>query len=160
YQVNVIAKHPGLAPEEIERQVTIPLERALNGIPGMTLMRSESLFGLSLVFLVFEDDADVFEARTRVVERLASADLPAGVDVSLAPEATPLGEIYQFRLLSDRHSAMELRSELEWNVRKVLLQIPGVADVVPSGGFLKEVHVQVDPERLLAHGLTIDDVTR
>src|SRR5690606_25250386 len=127
---------------------------------GMTLMRSESLFGLSPVFLVFEDDADVFEARTRVVERLASADLPEGVDVSLAPEATPLGAIYQFRLLSDRHSAMELRSELEWNVRKVLLQIPGVADVVPSGGFLKEVHVQVDPERLLAHGLTIDDVTR
>jgi heavy metal efflux system protein len=159
YQVNVIAQLPGLAPEEMERQVSIPLERELNGIPGMTIMRSESLFGLSLVFLVFEDDADVFKARTRVIERLASADLPEGVDVSLAPEATPLGEIYQFRLVSDRHTLTQLRSELEWNVRKVMRQVPGVADLVATGGFLKEVHVEVDPERLLAHGLTVDDVT-
>jgi cobalt-zinc-cadmium resistance protein CzcA len=159
YQVNVIAQLPGLAPEEIERQITIPLERELNGLPEMTLMRSESLFGLSLIFLVFSDDADVFKARTRVIERLASANLPEGVDVSLAPEATPLGEVYQFRLTSDRHSLMDLRSELEWNVRKVLRQVQGVADVVPSGGFLEEVHVEVEPDRLLAHGLTIGDVT-
>jgi len=158
YQVNVIAQLPGLAPEEMERQVTIPLERELNGIPEMTLMRSESLFGLSLVFLIFSDDADVFKARTRVTERLASASLPEGVDVSLAPEATPLGEVYQFRLVSDRHSLTELRSEMEWNVRKVLRQIQGVADVVPTGGFLKEIHVEVEPDRLLAHGLTVEDV--
>lgn len=159
YQVNVIAQLPGLAPEEMERQVTIPLERELNGLPEMTLMRSESLFGLSLIFLVFTDDADVFKARTRVIERLASANLPEGVDVSLAPEATPLGEVYQFRLTSDRHSLMDLRSEMEWNVRKVLRQVQGVADVVPAGGFLEEVHVEVEPDRLLAHGLTIGDVT-
>lgn len=159
YQVNVIAQLPGLAPEEMERQVTIPLERELNGIPEMTLMRSESLFGLSLVSLIFVDDADVFKARTRVTERLASASLPEGVDVSLSPEATPLGEVYQFRLVSDRHSLTDLRSEMEWNVRKVLRQIQGVADVVPTGGFLKEIHVEVEPDRLLAHGLTVDDVT-
>jgi heavy metal efflux system protein len=159
YQVNVIAQLPGLAPEEMERQVTIPLERELNGIPEMTLMRSESLFGLSLVSLIFLDDADVFKARTRVTERLASASLPEGVDVSLAPEATPLGEVYQFRLVSDRHALTELRSEMEWNVRKVLRQVQGVADLVATGGFLKEVHVEVEPDRLLAHGLTIDDVT-
>lgn len=159
YQVNVIAQLPGLAPEEMERQVTIPLERELNGIPEMKQMRSESLFGLSLIFLIFTDDADVFKARTRVTERLASASLPEGVDVSLAPEATPLGEVYQFRLVSDRHSLTQLRSELEWNVRKVLRQVQGVADVVPTGGFLQEIHVEVDPERLLAYGLTIDDVS-
>lgn len=159
YQVNVIAQLPGLAPEEMERQVTIPLERELNGIPEMRLMRSESLFGLSLVFLVFEDNADVFKARTRVTERLASASLPEGVEVSLAPESTPLGEVYQFRLVSDRHSLTDLRSELEWNVRKVLRQVPGVADMVATGGFLKEVHVEVEPDRLMAHGLTIDDVS-
>src|SRR5690606_28114974 len=99
---------PGLAPEEMERQIAIPLERELNGIPEMQLMRSESLFGLALVFLVFEDSADVFKARTRVTERLASVSLPEGTEVSLAPEATPLGEIYQFRLVSDRHSLTEL----------------------------------------------------
>lgn len=160
YQVNVIAQIPGLAAEEIERQVTIPLERELNGLPQMRSMRSESLFGLSLIFLIFEDDADVFKARTRVVERLASASLPDGVDVSLAPEATPLGEIYQFRLVSDRHNLLELRGELEWNVRKALRQVPGVAEVIANGGLLEELHVQLEPERLLAHGLSIDDVTR
>lgn len=160
YQVNVIAQLPGLAPEEMERQVTIPLERELNGTPEMKLMRSESLFGLSLVSLIFYDDADVFKGRTRVIERLASASLPEGVDVSLAPEATPLGEVYQFRVVSDRHSLIELRSEMEWNIRKVLRQVPGVADVVPTGGFLEEIHVEVEPDRLLAHGLTLDDVTQ
>lgn len=159
YQVNVIAQFPGLAPEEMERQVTIPLERELNGIPEMTLMRSESLFGLSLVFLIFSDDADVFKARTRVTERLAAANLPEGVDVSLAPEATPLGEIYQFRVVSDRHSLTELRSAMEWTIRKAVRQVQGVADVVPTGGFLEEIHVLVEPDRLLAHGLTIDDVS-
>src|SRR5690606_34532281 len=143
YQVNVIAQFPGLAPEEMERQVTIPLERELNGIPEMTLMRSESLFGLSLVFLIFSDDADVFKARTRVTERLAAANLPEGVDVSLAPEATPLGEIYQFRVVSDRHSLTELRSAMEWTIRKAVRQVQGVADVVPTGGFLEEIHVLV-----------------
>jgi cobalt-zinc-cadmium resistance protein CzcA len=158
YQVNVIAQMPGLAPEEIERQLTIPLERELVGIPEMTKMRSESLFGLSLIFLTFQDDADVFKARTRVTERLASAELPPGVEASLAPEYTPLGEIFQFRVVSDRHNMTQLRSALEWDISKALKQVPGVADVVDFGGFLKEIHVEVDPERLLAHELTVDDV--
>ena len=158
-QVNVIAQLPGLAPEEIERQVTVPLERTLNGTPGMLFMRSESLFGLSLIWLTFEDAADPFRARTTVNERMAEADLPPGVNLSLAPEYTPLGEIYQFRVVSDRHTLIETRGELQWTVTRVLRQVPGVADVVSFGGFLKELHAQVDPSRLIAHGLTLADVT-
>src|SRR5213592_4355753 len=88
-QVTVIAQMPGYASEEMERQVTVPLERALNGTPGMTLLRSESLFGLSLVTLIFGDDVDAFKARMVVAQRLTQADLPEGVTPALAPEATP-----------------------------------------------------------------------
>jgi cobalt-zinc-cadmium resistance protein CzcA len=158
-QVTVIAQLAGMAPEEIERQVTVPLERVLNGTPGMLMMRSESLFGLSLIDLTFEDAADPFRARTTVNERVGEAELPEGSSVSLAPEATPLGEIYQFRVVSDRHTLTETRGELQWTVSRVLGQVPGVADVVCFGGFLKEIHVQVDPSRLLAHNLSLSDVT-
>ncbi len=157
-QVVVIAQLPGQAPEEIERQVTVPIERVLNGTPQTILMRSESLFGLSLVTLTFDDDVDSFRSRAIVNERLAEADLPPGTNVKLAPEATPLGEIYQFVVVSDRHSLTDTRSELEWTVSRELLQVPGVADVVTFGGYLKEVHVEVDPSRLLAHNLTLADV--
>ena len=144
-QVNVIAQLPGLAPEEIERQVTVPLERVLNGTPGMLEMRSESQFGLSLIWLTFEDGEDTFKARTIINERIGEADLPEGVNLSLAPDATPLGEIYQFRVISDRHTLTETRAELQWTVSRIFRQVPGVADVVCFGGFLKEIHVQVDP---------------
>jgi cobalt-zinc-cadmium resistance protein CzcA len=157
-QVNVIAQMPGQAPEEIERQVTVPLERVLNGVPGMLTMRSESLFGLSLVWLVFQDDADGFRSRNLVNERLTEAELPEGVTARLAPDATPLGEIYQYTLKSDRHTPAEIRAEQEWNVSRLLRQVPGVADVVNFGGYLEEVHVLVDPARLVAHDLTLGDV--
>jgi cobalt-zinc-cadmium resistance protein CzcA len=158
-QVEVIGQLPGQAPEEIERQVTVPIERVLNGTPGSILMRSESLFGLSLVTLTFDDDADSFKSRAVVNERLAEADLPQGTSVKLAPEATPLGEIYQFRVMSDRHTYEETRSELEWTISRILLQVPGVADVVTFGGYLKETRVEVDPSRLLAHNLSLADVS-
>src|SRR5215831_6424661 len=110
YQINVITKAPGLAPEEVEKQITLPLERALNGTPDMISMRSESLFGLSLIFQTFDDDVDAFKARARVAERIAEADLPDGVKPEVGPEYTPLGEIYQFVVTSDRHSLHQLRS--------------------------------------------------
>ncbi len=158
-QVVVIAQLAGQGPEEIERQLTVPIERVLNGTPGTIRMFSESLFGLSLVTLTFDDDVDSFKSRAIVNERLAEADLPPGTSVKLAPEATPLGEIYQFTVVSDRHNTTETRSELEWTVSRILLQVPGVADVVTFGGFLKEVHVEVDPSRLLAHSLSLADVS-
>jgi cobalt-zinc-cadmium resistance protein CzcA len=123
-------------------------------------MRSESLFGLSLVSLTFDDDVDSFKSRAVVNERLTEADLPEGTNVKLAPEATPLGEIYQFRVMSDRHTYMETRSELEWTISRILLQVPGVADVVTFGGYLKETRVEVDPVRLLAHNLSLADDRR
>ena len=158
-QVVVIAQLAGQGPEEIERQLTVPIERVLNGTPGTIRMYSESLFGLSLVTLTFDDDVDSFKSRAIVNERLAEADLPPGTNVKLAPEATPLGEIYQFTVVSDRHNYTETRSELEWTVSRILLQVPGVADVVTFGGYLKEVHVEVDPSRLLAHSLSLSDVS-
>jgi cobalt-zinc-cadmium resistance protein CzcA len=157
-QVTIITQLPGNAPEEIERRITVPLERELNGTPGMTLMRSESLFGLSLITLTFSDDTNSFVARTLALQRVAVAELPAGATPELAPEATPLGEVYQFRLVSDRHDLYELRSEMQWTVVRALKQVPGVADIVPFGGYVKELHVQGDPARLFAAGLTLADI--
>ena len=158
-QVNVVAQLAGLAPEEIERQVTIPLERALNGTPSMIQMRSESLFGLSIIWCVFEDGADAFKARTRVSERLLNAELPDGAEARVAPDATPLGKVYYYRLVSDRHSLYDLRSEQEWTVARMLKQVHGVADVVGMGGYLKELHVEVDPARMAAYGLTLAEIS-
>jgi cobalt-zinc-cadmium resistance protein CzcA len=157
-QVTVITQLPGNAPEEIERRVTVPLERELNGTPGMTLMRSESLFGLSLITMTFADDVNTFPARTIVLQRTSAAELPPGATPELAPEATPLGEVYQFRISSDRHDLYQLRSEMQWNVVRVLRQAPGVADIVPFGGYLKEVHIEADPARLYAQGLSLGDL--
>lgn len=159
-QVTVISLMPGYAPEEVERQVTVPLERVLNGTPGMLQMRSQSLFGLSLITITFEDDVDSFYSRTLITERMNGAELPESVQPVLAPDYTPLGEIYKFVVTSDRHSLYELRSEMEWNVSRVLRQVQGVADVLTFGGYYKEIHVEIDPIRLESFGLTLDEVNR
>jgi cobalt-zinc-cadmium resistance protein CzcA len=158
-QVSVITKLPGNAAEEVERRVTVPLERALNGTPNMTRMRSESQFGLSIITLTFSDGTDSFPARTMVLQRVGAVEeLPPGVLPELAPEATPLGEVFQFRIKSDRHDLYQMRSEMEWTVSRVLTQAPGVAQIVPFGGYLKEFHVQADPARLFSLGLTLTDL--
>ncbi|GAB6067812.1 CusA/CzcA family heavy metal efflux RND transporter [Methylothermus subterraneus] len=159
-QVTVITLYPGYAPEEVERQITVPLERVLNGTPDVLQMRSQSLFGLSLITLTFEDGVDSFRSRTLISERLLGADLPEGVTPRLAPDYTPLGEIYKFVVTSDRHSLYELRSEMEWNIARILRQVPGVADVLTFGGYYKEIHVEVDPRQLEAFDLTLDEVNR
>jgi cobalt-zinc-cadmium resistance protein CzcA len=120
----------------------VPLERALNGTQRMIQLRSESLFGLSLVTLTFDDDADPFTSRMIVGQRMMEADLPDGITPRLSPEATPLGEVYQFRVVSDRHDLYQLRAELQYTITRVLKQVPGVADVVSFGGYLKEIHVR------------------
>ncbi len=160
-QVTVITQLPGYAPEEIERSITVPLERNLNGTPRTIQLRSESLFGLSLITLTFDDDADPFTSRMQVAQRIAASagDLPEGVVPELAPEATPLGEVYQFRMVSDRHDLYQQRGELQWTVTRVLKAVPGVADVVCFGGYLKEVHVRAYPDRLRAHGVSLTDLS-
>ena len=158
-QVGVITQAPGLAPEEVERQITQPLERELNGTPGLTALRSESYFGLSMINLVFDDNANSFNSRAEVSQRLPQANLPNGVTPEMAPDYTPLGKVFYYRLQSDKHTLAQLRTEQEWHVVRVLKQVQGVADVVSIGGFVKEFHVEVDPEKLYSLGLSLDDVS-
>ena len=158
-QVGVITQAPGLAPEEVERQITQPLERELNGTPGLTALRSESYFGLSMINLVFDDNANSFNSRAEVSQRLPQANLPNGVTPEMAPDYTPLGKVFYYRLQSDKHTLAQLRTEQEWHVVRVLKQVQGVADVVSIGGFVKEFHVEVDPEKLYSLGLNLDDVS-
>ncbi|CAG1771305.1 partial Cobalt-zinc-cadmium resistance protein CzcA, partial [uncultured bacterium] len=157
-QVTVITLMSGYAPEEVERQVTIPLEHELNGTPKMIQMRSQSLFGLSLITITFEDDADSFHSRTEVAQRIIAAELPENVTPTLAPDYTPLGEIYKYVMTSDRHSLYDMRSEQEWIVSRYLRQVQGVADVLTFGGFYKEIYVELDPVRIEAVDLTLDEV--
>ncbi len=157
-QVVVIAQYPGFAPQEVERHVTIPLERVLNGVPGAINLRSESLFGLALIFLTFEDHADVFRSRALVNERLTMAEVPDGAVVRLGADATPLGEVFRYRLASDRHDLHQLRATQQYLVSRVIRQVPGIADVVSCGGFLEELHVEVDPLRMESYGVTRDEV--
>jgi cobalt-zinc-cadmium resistance protein CzcA len=158
-QVMVITLFPGQAAEEVEKKVTIPVERALTGTPRVLIQRSITSFGLSQVILTFEDDVDIYWARQQVAERLPDAEVPAGVSPSLGPNDTPVGQVYQYTLESDHHSPSELRSWQEWVVSKHLMRVAGVADVVSFGGFLKEYHVLVDPAQLRSHGIALKEIS-
>ena len=157
-QVQVITQFPGQPTEEIERRVSLPLERALNGVPKLFRLRSISLFGLSLVTLTFEDGVDSYTARQQVVERLGQADLPEGLHPALGPLATPIGEVYRYTLHSTDADPMTLRTLQDWTVRPHLLRVPGVADVVSYGGLVREVHVQPQPVRMAALGVVVSDL--
>jgi len=157
-QVNIITLFPGQAAEEVERRVTVQLERGLSALPKAIDLRSVSVFGLSYIIVTFDDEVDMYFARQVVTERLRQVDLPDGVVPVLGPQITPLGEVYQFTLEGGGKSPTELRTLLDWTVVPHLKQIPGVADVVALGGFRKETHILVDPDRLKAHGLTLTTV--
>src|SRR5262245_58952292 len=157
-QVMVITLYPGQAAEEVERKVTIPVERALVGVPRVLVQRSITSFGLSQVIVTFEDGVDIYFARQQVAERLPNAQVPDGVTPSLGPNDTPVGQVYQYTLESPRATPSELRSWQDWVVSKELMQVPGVADVVNFGGLQKEYHVLADPARLRASALTLKDV--
>ncbi len=157
-QVMVISLYPGQAAEEVERKVTIPVERALTGTPRVLIERSITSFGLSQIILTFEDDVDIYWARQQVAERLPDADVPTGVQPQLGPNDTPVGQIYQYTLESDHHTPSELRGWQEWVVAKQLMRAPGVADVVSFGGFIKEYHVIADPAKLRNTGLALKDL--
>ncbi|HYV56939.1 MAG TPA: CusA/CzcA family heavy metal efflux RND transporter [Candidatus Nitrosopolaris sp.] len=157
-QVQVITLFPGHAAEEVERQVTLAIEREMNGLPGLTRMHSFSLLGLSYVALTFEDGTDLYFARQQVSERLAQVDVPDGVKPTLGPLSTPSGEIYRYTLVGDAYSPMQLREIEDWVMERYLKQVPGVADVVSFGGFVKQYQVQVDPQQLEAHAVTLRQV--
>ncbi|HXI31313.1 MAG TPA: efflux RND transporter permease subunit, partial [Vicinamibacterales bacterium] len=157
-QVTVISLFPGHAPEEVEKQVTIPLEIELSGLPNAVRMFSHTQFGLSYIILTFDDNANDYFARQQVLERLQGVDLPPGVQPQLAPLSTAIGEIYRYRLRGDGMTATDLRSLQDWVVSRRLKMIPGVADVVSFGGFIKQYEVTVNTTRMKSYNVTLQQV--
>lgn len=160
-QVQVVTRAAALSATEVESQITQPIERGVAGIPGLTLVRSTSKLGISIVTLIFEDDVDVYFARQLVNERLIQIreQIPPGLGkTELGPVTTALGEIYMFELRGDGRSPEELRTIVEWQIGPKLRQVPGVIEVVGFGGALKQYRVTLDPARLAAHGVSIEMV--
>ncbi|MFO1020456.1 MAG: CusA/CzcA family heavy metal efflux RND transporter [Planctomycetales bacterium] len=157
--VEVVGLYPGQASEEVERRITVELERVLAGTPRLIDLRSVSVFGLSLVTLTFQEKTPDFQLRTLVAERLRDAQLPAGAEAIMGPQATPVGQIYRYTLRGPR-SLRELRSIQDFVIERRLRSVPGVADLVTFGGFERNYHIRVDPRRLGAYGIGINDVHR
>ena len=159
-RVEVITVAPGLATEEVERLVTYPLESSLMGLPGAERVRSVSKAGLSLITVPFPDRMDIYFARTLVQQRLADAkaSLPAGVDPTLGPVSTPMGELYQYTVTSDSMSLADLKTLHDYVIRPRLRTVEGVSEVNSWGGHVEQIHVEVDPVQLAGHGLTLADV--
>lgn len=158
--VDVIAQWPGISAEQMEQQVTIPIEVAVNGIPGIAHVRSWSLFGLSTVEMVFGEETTNFENRERVLERISQVTLPTGVVPQMGTDWSPVGQIYFYTLYSTnpQYDVMELKSLEDWVVEKNLKSVPGVVDVNSFGGPTREYQVRVDPDKLVSYGLSISQV--
>ena len=154
----VVTQVPGLAAEEIEQQITIPLEREINGLPGMHVMRSKSTFGLSMITIVFQDGTEDYWSRQRVLERLSQVDLPYGAVPELDPLTSPVGEIYRYIIESDKHSLRELTDLQNWVVIPRLKEIPGIADVTNFGGLTTQFQVEVNPAQLEQYKLSLSQV--
>src|SRR3954470_1318112 len=155
----VVTQAPGLAAEEVEQQVTVPLERELNGTPGLAVMRSRSTFGLSLITLVFRDGTEDYWSRQRITERIAGVELPTGLTPGLDPLSSPTGEIYKYTLESDTKGLRELSELQKWTVIPALKQIPGVADIENFGGITTQFQLELDPQQLLRFNLSLKNVT-
>ncbi|MBI5381425.1 MAG: efflux RND transporter permease subunit [Opitutae bacterium] len=156
-QINTVA--PALNPQEAEQQITIPIEQAVGGLPGLANIRSVSKFGLSQVVATFEDGVDIYRARQLIAERLQSVALPEGMTrPELGPISTGLGEVFHYVVRSDnpRRSLMELRELQDWVIKPQLRKVRGVAEVNTWGGFEKQFHVIADPARLVKHGVTFE----
>ena len=156
--VQVTTQVSGLAAEEVEQQITIPLERALNGTPGLTSMRSVSVFSLSQINMLFRDGAEDYWTRQRVKERIEDVSLPPGADAGLDAVSAPELEIYRYTLESDTKNLMDLSEYQRWVVQPALRQVPGVADVDNFGGFTRQFRLDLDPTELQRYGLGINDV--
>src|ERR1700691_87135 len=158
--VQVITQWPGISAEQVEQQVTIPLEIAVNGLPHLQHLRSVSLFGLSSLMLIFDDDSDDDWNRVKVLERLSEVTLPNGVQPQMGADYSPVGQIYFFTLHSSnpQYDVMELKSLEDWVIEKQFKSVPNVVDVASFGGPTREYQVRVDPRKLIAYGLNIGQV--
>ncbi len=152
-QVPIITLFPGHAPEEVEKQVTVPIEIALAGVPHAIRMFSHTQFGLSFIYVTFDDQIDHYLARQQVLEKIHAAELPEGVTPELGALTSPVGEIYRVHLKSKELSPMALRSLQDWVVSRQLKMVPGVADVVNRGGFVKQYQVLPDVTRMRSHNV-------
>jgi Cu(I)/Ag(I) efflux system membrane protein CusA/SilA len=159
-QVIVFTDWPGRSPKEVEDQVTYPLTVSLQGLAGVKVVRSASAFGFSMINIIFDEETDLYFARTRVLEKLnlAQSQMPEGVVPSLGPDATGVGQAYWYTVEGRGYDLGQLRSIQDWFVRYQLNSVPGVAEVATIGGFVRQYQVDVDPTRLRAYGVTIGDV--
>src|SRR6202047_3666363 len=159
-QVIVYTEYPGQAPQVIEDQVTYPLTTAMLTVPRSRVVRGFSYFGVSFVYVIFEDGTDIYWARSRVMEYLnaATRTLPSGVTPTLGPDATGVGWVYQYALLSKDRTLAELRGLQDWTIRYALAKAEGVAEIASVGGFVKQYNVIVDPERLRSFGIPLAKV--
>ncbi|MCX7651136.1 MAG: CusA/CzcA family heavy metal efflux RND transporter [Flavobacteriales bacterium] len=154
----VVTQVPGLAAEEVEQQITIPIERAINGLPGMHVMRSKSTFGLSMVTIVFKDGVDDYWARTRIQERLADLELPYGAVPGLDPLTSPTGEIFRYIIESKTHDLREITDLQHFVIIPRIKQVPGVADVTNFGGITTQYQVELDPRKLEQYDVSLREV--
>src|SRR6202040_610992 len=158
--VNGITQWPGRAAEEVEQQVTIPIETVVNGLPHLEHLRSTSLFGLSSVMLIFDDDSENDWNRQKVLERLSQVTLPLNLTPQMGTDWSPVGQIYFYTLHSTNpaYDVMELKSIEDWVLEKQFKSVPNVVDVSSLGGMTKEYQVRVDPNKLVSYGLNIGQV--
>src|SRR5579871_931846 len=156
-QVQVITQWPGHAAEEMEKLITVPLETGLNTVPHVASLRSRSLFGLSVVYLTFEDGVDDYFAREQVNQQIGQVTLPSGVVPSMSPLASATGEIFRYYLTGA--SLTELKTLEDWTLEREFKSVPGVADVNSFGGTIKQFQVLIDPAKLKAYDVTVKNVT-
>src|SRR5512140_2524920 len=161
-QVIVYTEFPGQAPQVVEDQVTYPLTTVLLAVPKSKVVRGFSFFGASFVYVIFEDGTDVYWARSRVLEYLnqASGRLPRGISPQLGPDASGVGWVYQYVVLSKDKTLAELRTLQDWYLRDQLTKAPGVAEVASVGGFVQQYQATVDPLKLRAYGIPLSRVTQ
>jgi len=159
-QVIVFADWPGRSPQDVDNQVTYPLTTSLTGTPGVKSIRSMSGFGFAMVFVIFKDDVDYYWARSRVLERInvAQQRLPTGVTPVLGPDATALGQVFWYTVEAEGFDLAELRSIQDWYIRYQLNSVDGVSEVASIGGFVKQYQIDVHPDKLRAHGVTLMQV--
>jgi Cu(I)/Ag(I) efflux system membrane protein CusA/SilA len=159
-QVIVFTDWTGRSPQEVEDQVTYPLTTSLQGLPGVRVVRSSSAFGFSMIFVIFEDNVDLYFARTRVLERLnlVTKQMPPGVVPTLGPDATGVGHIFWYTVEGGGRDLRELRALQDWFIRYQLNSVPGVAEVASVGGEVQQYQINVDPNRLRTYGLPLSRV--